>query len=126
MSEITGTIDYVLNIDPTGQKHTLDVPNTIEGDIVALMMAATTLTHKLHQQKELKKTLSGPNKRAVSENIANISAALRGLKPVMDSLCDAYYPYKQHQEELLNQQKAEDLTEQGILPKQDSEEPSQI
>ncbi|MFA7289600.1 MAG: hypothetical protein WC055_12055 [Melioribacteraceae bacterium] len=117
MKQITGKIDYVLEIDPNGDKHGLSYSNSIESDIVGLMISAQVLTVQLGQWKEHKKGLQGEHKKKVGAIISTIADALRGIKPLMTELLDSYDDFIAHQNQLA-QMESEVLTDMNILPKE--------
>jgi len=116
MKIITGSINYTLEIDPTGDKHSLSYDNKMENDIAALMISAQTLTVQLGQWKEYQKKVSGPDKKKVGANISQIADALRGVKPLMNALLDNYEGYIAYQNEMAAKQ-ADFNVEQGVTPK---------
>jgi|SRR6185369_5091886 len=116
MKIITGSINYTLEIDPSGQKHSLSYDNKMENDIAALMISAQTLTVQLGQWKKMKAEMSGPDKNKVGANISLIADALRGIKPLMNALLDTYEDYIAYQHEIAAKQ-ADFNVEQGITPK---------
>lgn len=114
MSEIKGTINYTLTIDPTGEQHGLSYDNKLENDIVGLMVASQVLTVQLGQWKEYKKQ-SGIDKKKVGSNIALIGGALRSIRPIMLAILDSYDYYIAHQEDLSSKE-VELLKQQGLIP----------
>ena len=120
MTQIKGTINYTLDIDPKGEEHGLIYENKMENDIAGIMIAAQVLTVQLGQWKEYKKQEKADKKKA-SHNIATIATGLRAIKPLMHSLLNTYDEFKEYQENAAKEQ-IEMLTNMGVLPKEESEE----
>lgn len=97
MKEVKGSIEYVLTIDPTGEKHSLSAVNSLENDIVSLMISSQALTVQLGMWKEHKKKATGQDKVKAASNISQIAAALRGIKPLMNGLLNTYEGYKEYE-----------------------------
>jgi len=98
MIEVKGSMNYTLEIDPSGEKHGMSYDNKIENDIAALMVASQVLTVQLGQWKDFKKKCdSSADKKKAGSNIALIADALRGIKPLMHALLNTYEDYKKHQ-----------------------------
>ena len=97
MTTVEGKMNYVLEIDPTGEKHGLKYDNNMENDIACLMVAAQVLNIHLNAQHEFKKQVKAPSdKKNIAKNISILANALRGVKPVMHSLLNSYDSYKEH------------------------------
>ncbi len=124
MSEIKGSINYTLTIDPTGQQHGLSYDNKLENDIVGLMVASQVLTVQLGQWKEYKKK-EGIDKKKVGSNIALIAGALRSIRPIMLALLDSYDDYVAHQEDMSSKE-TEILKQQGLIPNELGSNPNHV
>ena len=118
MTTITKSLNYTLEIDPTGEKHSISYENSIENDIASLMVSAQVLTVQLGQWKEYKKSAKGEDKKKASKNISEVAAALRGIKPLMNALLNTYDDYMAHQA-FEEAQKKTALQESGLLPNED-------
>ncbi len=124
MSEIKGSINYTLTIDPTGQQHGLSYDNKLENDIVGLMVASQVLTVQLGQWKEYKKK-EGIDKKKVGSNIALIAGALRSIRPIMLALLDSYDDYVAHQEDMSSKE-TEILKQPGLIPNELGSNPNHV
>jgi len=97
MTEVKGTMNYVLQIDPSGEKHGMSYDNNMQNDIACLMVAAQVMTIHLQAQKDYKKNSKNPSDRkAIAKNISLIADGLRGLKPLMNSLLNTYDDYQEY------------------------------
>lgn len=96
MIEVKGSMNYTLLIDNSGEEnHGMTYDNSIENDIVSLMVASQALTVQLGQWKEYKKKCTKPqDKKAAGSNIALLAAAIRGVKPLTNALLNTYEDYK--------------------------------
>lgn len=120
--KIDKQLNYTLLInEPEG--HGIMYKNDIEGDIAALLMSAQVLQMYLDNSKETKSKLSGAEKTLMGKNVYHISKGLQAVNALAKSLCDNYEGYKvierAAQESWLAEQKAEELTELGVLPKEE-------
>lgn len=125
--KIEKTIEFTLMINEP-QGHGIIYSSDIETDIASLLMSAQILQSALNSNKELKKGLKGTDKELVSKNIYHLSNGLKSVNSLIKSLCDNYEAYKEmsskraaHVENLENESanlKAEQLTQDGILPKE--------
>lgn len=120
MTTITKSLNYTLEIDPTGEKHGISYENSIESDIASLMIAAQVLTVQLGQWKEYKKAAAGEGKKKASKNISDVAAALRGIKPLMNALLNSYDEYMAYQAQM-EAEKKEMLQQNGMIPKEENE-----
>ena len=119
MTEVKGTMNYTLRIDPTEEgNHGISFDSSIENDIAALMVAAQALTVQSGQWKEFKKKCtSSEDKKKAGANIALMGDALRGIKPLTTALCNTYEGFKK----AMAEQSVSDLkgNEQDVKPLQD-------